>query len=371
MSVDFAAWRKRFAVFHERTYLATQCLGPFPEEMLADLDEYRQSLLLRSRALEPWWERRVELIGMFEELLHAPEHSIALFGNATAGQAQLAAALTPSASRNRIVISSSDFHSTRYLWTAQSQRGFEVIEAADARRAMTALDERVQLIALSLVSPRTGALTDAAALVAAAHAVGALVVLDAYQAVGVVPIDVRALGVDAVVGGTHKWLCGGGTGLAFLYVRPELAETLSPRYPGWWGHREILGFGERYVPGRGAERFEQGTPAMEPVYTARAGLRFVLQTGVAAIRARNLQLTGRLMSRAVEAGLVPLTPRAADARGGMVCLDVPDAEVVVERLEAMGIDIDSRPGAGIRIAPHACNTEEECDRAIDAIVQGV
>ncbi len=198
-------------------------------------------------------------------------------------------------------------------------------------------------------------------------------VVDAYQALGVVPIDVRTLDADVLVGGTHKWLCGGGTGLAFLYVRPTLAESLTPAFPGWIGHREMLGFAERYAPAPGARRLQQGTPALEPVYTARAGLRFVLDVGVDAIRARNLVLTDRLLDRAAHHGLLVTTPRPVSQRGGMICFSVDPAiaEAVVNRLEAAGIDVDQRPGAGVRIAPHACNTEEECDRAVDALAIAV
>jgi len=229
------------------------------------------------------------------------------------------------------------------------------------------IDERVAVVALSLVSPWTGALADVRPIVRAARAAGALVVVDAYQAVGVVPINVEALDVDVLVGGTHKWLGGGSTGLSFLYVRPALAERLQPVFPGWIGHREMVGFAPTYEPAPGARRFMQGTPAIEPVYTARAGLRFVLDAGIDAIRARNLGLTERLMARADERGLSIRTPRLPGARGGMVCLAVEEGERIVAELARDGIDIGTRPGSGLRVGPHACNTEEECDRVIDAI----
>ncbi|MCU1280129.1 MAG: selenocysteine lyase [bacterium] len=367
MTTDFTALRRRFSMLRERAYLATQCLGPLPDEALEDLEQYRRTLLLRSRGLNAWFERMHELTALFEQLLNAPQGSVASFSSATAAQGQLAAALSPIGTRRRIVITARDFHSSRYLWAAQQQRGFEIVEVADPAALLGQIDERVAIVACALVSPRNGALVDARALVRAAHAAGALVVLDAYQAVGAVPIDVRALDVDALVGGTHKWLCGGGTGLAFMYVRPQLAERLEPVYPGWFGHRELTGFADTFVPAGGAQRLQQGTPAVEAIYTARAGLRLVLDAGVEAIRARSLALTGRLLGRAAEVGLSPLTPHEPAARGGMVCFDVPDPPRAVETLAQAGIDIDSRPGAGVRMSPHACNSEEECDRAVDAL----
>jgi kynureninase len=375
---DFQAWRRRFPVLNERTYLATQCLGPFPEEMLADLDEYRRTLFLRKRCLPLWVERLEELISLFETLLHAPKHSVALMPSDTAGQAAVAAAMRPEGGRDGILYTSIDFHSSRYLWSSQVRRGFrpyEVPAEADGhipvRGLIERIDKRTAVVALSLVSPRTGALADLAPLVDAAHSAGAIVVIDAYQAVGSMPLDVGALGVDVFVGGTHKWLCGGGMGLAFLYVRPSLAESLEVAFPGWVGHRDMLGFGDTYVPAPGARRFMQGTPALEPIYSVRAGMRFVLEVGLPAIRARSLALTSHLMACAEARGLRVTTPPAPRSRGGMVCLDIADADAerIVDALAAEGVDVDSRPGAGIRIAPHPCNTERECERAIELIAR--
>jgi selenocysteine lyase/cysteine desulfurase len=227
-----------------------------------------------------------------------------------------------------------------------------------------AIGEHVAVVAVSLVAYTNGALLAAKQVIDAAHAAGALVVLDAYQAAGIVPIDVRALGVDALVAGTHKWLGAASTGLAFLYVRRALAETLEPAYPGWFSHRTLLDFSGRYVPAAGARRFEQGSPAVESVYAARAGVRLALEVGVDAMRARSFELSDRLMIGADALDLPLLTPRARDERAGVVCLDVPEPERVVEQLRARCVDVDTRPGTGIRLSAHPCNDEDDCDRAL-------
>jgi kynureninase len=373
---DLGRFRDRFPLLDERLYFASQCLGPMPAEALDDLDAYRRSLLLRKRALPLWIERMNEMTALLERLLGAPAGSVALRDSATAAQAAIASALTPRDGKNRIVLSSQDFHSTRYLWAAQAQRGFEVIEIhpragveVSTEQYLDAIDGRTALVCAALVSPRNGSLLDAARVIRAAHDRGALVVLDAYQAVGVVPIDVASLGADVIVGGTHKWLGGGGTGLAFLYVRPSLANELVPAYPGWIGHASLLAFGDRYAPAPGARRFQQGTPALEPIFTARAGLLSTLAIGVDRIRARSLELTARLIARCEAHDLRVLTPARAEARGGMICVALPNAEAVEAALEHQGIDVDHRPGAGLRIAPHFCHREEECDRVIEAIVE--
>ncbi|WP_394824732.1 aminotransferase class V-fold PLP-dependent enzyme [Pendulispora albinea] len=378
MIIDFVGGRREFPTLLERTYFASQCLGAFPRAMLEDVRAYERSLALRARVLSEWVARFEEMHTLGERLVEAPAGSIFLRDSATAAQASIAAAIEPEPGRKRVLVASGDFHSSRYLWHAQAKRGFEVVEVASNDEAhgesqpfLDAIDERVRVVALSLVSPRTGALLDARPIVDAAHRAGALVVLDVFQAVGIVPVRVEELGADVLVGGYYKWVGGGGTGLAFGYVAPALSAKLEPIYPGWLAHRDLLGFSERFEAAKAATKFQQGMPAMEPIYTSRAGIRWVLEAGIDRIRARSLALTERMIHRAVARGLSLRTPREPEKRGGMVCFRVPDADAerIMGALEQQGIDIDHRPGAGLRVGPHVCATEEECDRVVDALAE--
>ncbi len=370
---NFAALRSRFPTLVERTYFATHCLGPVLDTTLADLEDYRRTIPLRNRAIETWLGRIDEIRGLFAQLVHADPDEIALGANATASHASLAAALDPEpgSGRTRIVTTSLDFPSTRYLWHAQVRRGFEVIEvgspdgiAMPADGLVAAIDERVAIVAISLVAYSNGALLRARQVIDAAHAAGAIVILDAYQAIGIVPIDVRALGADAVIAGTHKWLHGASNGLAFAYVRRALAERLTPVYPGWFSHARTLDFDPVYTPAPGARRFEQGSTSVEAVYAARAGVRFALDAGVEAIRARSLVLSDRLIAGADALGIPLGTPRDHAERAGVVCLGVRDPGRVAEQLRARGIDVDTRPGTGIRLSFHPCNLPDEVDRVL-------
>lgn len=378
MVTDLRAARSRFPVLRDRIYCDNASFGAFPEEMLADLEEYRRTLFLRSRAIDGWLALLEEVTRELEGLLHAPAGSLALRENATGAQAAIAAAVEPRGARRNIVIAPElDFDSSRFLWTQQARRGFELVEVGRGRHDLgadelrAAIDERTAVVALPLVSPRTGALLPIAEVTAHARQCGALTVIDAYQAAGIVPLEVERLGADVVVSGMHKWLYGGGTGLAFMYVAPAAIERLPVVYPGWLGHHRLLDREPRFEPAPGARRFQQGTPPMEPVYTARAGLRFVAEAGVAALRARSLELTARLLERAAAHGLSVLTPAEAGARGGMICIAMPDADAhtVVQQLRARGIDVGARPGAGVRVAPHPCLDTSDCDDVIAQIAQ--
>jgi selenocysteine lyase/cysteine desulfurase len=363
--------RPRFATLVERTYFATHCLGPVLDTTLADLDDYRRMIPLRNRAIETWLERIDEIRRLFARLVNAGDDEIALGANATACHASVAAALAPSPGRARIVTTSLDFPSTRYLWQAQARRGFELIEVASPDGIVmpldgliAAIDERVAIVAVSLVAYTNGALLRARPVIEAAHAAGAIVVLDAYQGIGIVPIDVRALDADVVIAGTHKWLHGASNGLAFAYVRRALAERLEPAYPGWFSHAHMLDYEAGYVPAPGARRFEQGSTSVEAVYAARAGVRFAIDAGVEAIRARSLALSDHLIAGAGALGIPLCTPRDHAERAGVVCLGVREPGRVAEDLRARGIDVDTRPGTGIRLSCHPCNLHDEVDRVV-------
>ena len=211
MSDALEALRAEFPTLRERVYFAGQCLGAFPEAMLDDLDAYASSLRSRSRAIPAWVERWEELHRLGEQLLEAAPGSVYFRDSATAVHAALFASIAPEGRRDRILVGAGDFHSIRYLVGAQRLRGFEVIELDDgagvspgAEDFVSRIDERVRVVAVSMVSPRNGALLDVRSIVDAAHAHGAIVVLDAYQAIGIVPVRVRELEADAVVGGFHK-----------------------------------------------------------------------------------------------------------------------------------------------------------------------
>jgi kynureninase len=121
------------------------------------------------------------------------------------------------------------------------------------------------------------------------------------------------------------------------------------------------------------ERFQSGTPNVPALYAARGGYEIVAEIGVAAIREKSLRLTRRLMNHAERAGYPLNTPAKDDERGGAVIVDVPDGESVAQELIRSNVIVDYRPGAGIRMAPHFYNTEEEIDHAmdvLDAIVAG-
>jgi kynureninase len=199
-----------------------------------------------------------------------------------------------------------------------------------------------------------------------AHAMGALVSLDAFHSVGVMPVDVKAIGADFYTGGVLKWLCGGPGG-CFTYASPATTSRLEPALTGWLAHARPFGFEAEMEYTEGAYRWLGGTPAIPSIYAAIEGPRIVQKAGIEAIRAKSIRQTSRLLDLADARGFGVHAPRDPSRRGGTVAFDIPHAYEVAQSLLDRDILVDFRPGAGIRIAPHFYTRDEELESAVGAI----
>ncbi len=367
------SWRSEFPILDTCTYLVSHSLGAMPRAAAGELQAYAETWARRGvRAWsEGWWEIGEETGNLLAPILGVPRGTITMPQNVTVAQGIVASCHTFERRRNKIVMSELEFPSNMYFYEGCRRRGAEIVYVpcddqirVPLERFLEAIDDRTALVPVSLVLFRSAHIQDAQAIVERAHRVGARVVLDVYQAAGTVPMKLAALEVDFAVGGSVKWLCG-GPGAGYLYVRPDLARVLEPALVGWAAHAAPFEFARgaiRYAdPPR---RFLSGTPNVPAMYAARAGYRIVGEIGVDAIRAKSLRLTRRIIERAQAKGYTVNTPLADHERGGTVTIDVPNAAAVATELIAREVLIDYRPGAGIRMAPHFYNTEEEIDRAM-------
>jgi len=214
---------------------------------------------------------------------------------------------------------------------------------------------------------RSSAIVDVAPIVQKARKHGAFVILDVFHSVGTLPLRLHELGVHAAIGGALKWLCG-GPGNCFLYVDPDLTRTLQPTFTGWAAHKQPFLFspnGQDFRDDGG--RFATGTPNVPALCSGMEGITIVAEAGLPAIRARSQKLTSLLIAEAQRAGLGIKSPLDAEKRGGHVAVDVPEGYAVCQALAAREIVVDFRPDAGLRIAPHFFNTEDEVKAAVRAV----
>jgi len=236
----------------------------------------------------------------------------------------------------------------------------------DLERLLAAIDSRTRLVAISHVLFRSAYIVDVEAVCRRAHEVGALVSLDAFHAVGIIPVDVQEIGCDFLTGGVLKWLCGGPGG-CFLYVKGGLRQTLEPALTGWQAHARPFAFEGDMDYADNAFRWLGGTPVIPALYAAAEGPKIVRQAGITAIRQKSIRQTQRIIELALAQGLEVRTPRDAAQRGGTVTVAMPDAYEVSRWLVHDNFLVDFRPDAGIRIAPHFYTTDEEVERLMTAI----
>ena len=370
-------FREEFPILASTTYLVSNSLGAMPRAVPAALAAYAEQWATRGvRAwAQGWWEMPITVGDEIAPLIGASPGEVAMVPNVTIAQAQIFSALDYATDgRDTIVMSELDFPSVRYVYDELATRlGARIVVVpsddgigVDEERLMAAIDERTRLVAISHVLFRSAYVLDAARICAHAHRMGALVSLDAYHSVGVVPVDVRALDADFLTGGVLKWLCGGPGG-CFLWARPELSARLAPALTGWQAHEHPFAFEAEMAYAGGAWRWLTGTPSIPALFAAVAGPRLLREAGMDAIRAKSIRQTSRLIELADARGFMVTAPRDATRRGGTIAFDVPHAREVAQALLARDVIVDYRPGAGIRVAPHFYTSDDEVESVVAII----
>ena len=373
MTTSLQSWRGEFPIVDTCTYLVSHSLGAMPRAARENLREYADTWDTRGvRAWhEGWWEIGRETGNLLAPILGVQPDTISMHQNVTVAQGIIGSSFRFEGRRRKIVMTDLEFPSNHYLFEGFRRYGAQIVYVPspdairiDLERLIDEIDEDTLLVPLSLVLFKSACIVDARAVIEKAHKVGAYVILDVYQAAGTVPLNLEAWEADFAVGGSVKWLCG-GPGAGYLYVRPDLADTLQPGFVGWAAHEQPFNFetgAVRYAAS--PERFQSGTPNVPSLYAARAGYEIVATIGVTAIREHSLRLTRQLIESAQAAGYRLNTPLDDHERGGSVILDAPGGSSVADELIKRNVIVDYRPGAGIRIAPHFYNTEDEIDHAV-------
>jgi kynureninase len=365
--VDLIAYRDRFPIVERTTYLINHSLAAMPAAAEERVLEYARTW--RERGIrawgEGWWTMPLTVGDQIGRIVGAPPGTVCMHQNVSIAEAIVLSCFDGS-ERRKIVYEAANFPSVRYVY--QARRDLDVVACESLEELLDAIDEQTLLVPVQHVLFKSAEIQDVEAIAERAHAVGAHVVLDAYQSAGAVPLDVSALGVAFAVGGSVKWLCG-GPGAGWLYVRPDLIETLEPTLTGWQAHARPFAFEPELEYADGIARFLTGTPNVPALYAATAGYDVIEEIGVDRIRERSLELTQLLIDGAEARGFEIRSPREPERRGGTVTVHVPDFEAVHKELTEREILCDFRPGAGIRLGPHFYNTDDDLESALDAIAE--
>jgi kynureninase len=367
--------RAEFPTLASGIHLLSHSLGPVPraarESLLAYYAAWEQHTSEDAWAAS-WWELSQQVGDRIARILGGAPGSVQIQPNASIALANVASCFNfASTKRNKVVTSALDFPSMEYLWEAQRELGakVEIVDSPDGitvplENILAAIDDTTSLVAISHTSFQSSYRVDAKAIVERAHSLGALVLLDIYQSAGAVELAASEWGVDFLIGGTIKWLCG-GPACGYLYVRPDLQRDLRPRLTGWVAHAAPFEFAHlpmRYA--RSVRRFAQGTPSIPALYSALPGLQVVEEVGIETIARESRRRTEWMVEFALERGWTIKSPRDVNDRGGSVMVEVADGPEMVERLSKRKVFVDCRPGVGLRISPHFFNTDEEVEEAM-------
>jgi selenocysteine lyase/cysteine desulfurase len=370
---DFDTLRREFPVLARKTYLNSGSYGALANEVKAAFEAYLGDRLSVGADWDLWITKNEAVRALTASLLHASPDEIAVTASVSAGLNSLASALNFSGSRNKVVVSDFEFPTNAQIWHAQEPRGAQVVHVPRATDGYIPLDmfervidESTQLVAVTHVCYLNGAKLDIAGIVRLAHAKGARVLVDCYQSVGSLDIDVKAWDVDFAVGGMLKYLLG-TAGIGFMYVRDTLAPSLLPTNSGWFAQAQVAAMDiTANRPAPNARRFEAGTPAVVNCYAAEAGLRILLRVGAPAVESRIRALTRRCLQRLAEAGWPSVTPTSDERRGATVALPSRDSAGLTAELRQRDI-VASHREANVRASFHFYNNEDDVDAFVAAV----
>ena len=371
---ELLKWRSEFPILDKTVYLISHSLGAMPKATYDRLHEYADTWATRGvRAwAEGWWDMPVTVGNDVARIIGAEPGTVVMHQNVSICQSLILSCLEPTPKRNKIVYSELNFPSVMYVYEAHARGGklrIETVKSDDGitvslDRFLEAIDEETLLVPFSHVLFKSGFLQNAKAITQRAHEVGAMVVLDAYQSAGTVPFSVKELNVDFATGGSVKWLCG-GPGAGYLYVRPDIQNTLEPKTTGWMAHEHPFAFETELHYAPNITRFLHGSPAIPALYAAQSGYKIINEIGVDKIREKSVRQTTRLIQLAGEAGFNVTSPRNAADRGGTVTVGHEEAAALTKELIRREFIVDYRPGAGVRISPHFYTKDEELELVIN------
>ncbi|PJF21530.1 MAG: kynureninase [Phototrophicales bacterium] len=370
-------WRDEFPILETCHYLISNSLGAMPRGVYDRLKHYADTWAEQGVSAwgSAWFELNRVVSDKIAPLMGAPAGSVIIHQNASIANSILFSALDFSDTRrNKVVITDMDFPGDIYTLKAwlPSHITLHMVKTRDGitintEDILNAIDERTRLVSISHVLFRSAYIMPVAEIIHKAHQVGAQVVLNGYHSVGVIPVDVTTLNVDFYIGGVLKWLCGGPGGV-FLYVRPDLLNTLMPKVTGWFAHQQPFAFDvENFVLRDDIYRLMNGTPGIASLHAIQPGVEIIAQVSVDHIRQKSIRQTQLLIDLADQYGYPVVSPRDSAVRGGTVTLNPPHSYAVSREMLARNIKIDYRANAGIRIAPHFYNSDEEVHTAVTTI----
>ncbi len=343
--------RALFALPEDLLYLDGNSLGPPTGEMVERYADFLRSEW-GERLIRGWYEGWMALPERLGErigrLIGAPAGATIVADSTSVNLYKAArAALGLRPGRRLVLIDEADFPTDRYVLAAAARDAGMAVRGVSALRLAEAIDTDVALVAFSHVDYRSATLREIAPIVEAAHAAGALVLVDLSHSAGVLPVDLAASGADFAVGCGYKFLNGGPGAPAFLSVRPALLDEAQSPIPGWMAHADPFAFAEDFVPASGIRRFACGTPPVLGLKALAIALEAFAGCAVPVLAAKARRLgslfLATLAAEGVDGKLDVVSPAREDRRGAQISLAHPRARELMATLADHGVIGDFRP----------------------------
>src|ERR1700683_5030436 len=370
---DIESVRSRFPVFQRKIYLNSCSQGALSDAVDAALQAHIRSWHEEGSPWDRWVQEYEAARTAFARFIGASPEEIAIVPSASVGISAVASALE-FGKRRKIVMGEFEFPTMGQIWLAQQRRGAEIqfLEAKDgkipAAQYADAIDAQTLIVPLTHVCFMNGFRSDVKAISKLARERGAFIMLDDYQDVGTRPVDVKALDLDFYVCGALKYLLS-PSGVAFLYVRSELIEKLTPTITGWFAQQNPFAFDVRhFLPSKSARRFEAGSPPVPNVYAITAALGLLTEIGFENIAQHVAGLAQALVQGARNLGIKVKTP--TDTRGPLVVLQMKDVEKVVAKLAEQNIVCSNRMD-GLRVSFHLYNNLDDVRAVLDVLAKNL
>ncbi len=361
--------RSRFPVFASKIYLNSCSQGALSDAVRKGFADYLETWDRHGSPWDLWVDEYEAARRTFAEFLGAQPDEVAVLPSASAGINSIASALS-FRERKKVVLGSFEFPTMGHIWLSQRSRGAEVqfVDAVGDRMPAelyaSAIDADTFIVPVTGLCFMNGWRSELAKIVLYAHARGALVLFDDYQDCGTRPVDVKALGVDVYVAGTLKYLLG-PPGLAMMYVRSDLIQSLAPTISGWFAQADPFAFDVKKLElAATARRFESGTPAIPNLYAAKRGVQLLQSIGLREVAGHIKSLTAALLSGLQEMNVQIKTP--LDSVGPLIVLRCKDSAELVRKLAEQQIVVSNRRD-GLRIALHVYNTIEDVRAVLKAL----
>lgn len=378
-------WQAEFPILGEMAFFNHAGVGPLSHRAADALRHFAAQAERQAYFKSGWYRRCVEVKRAAAQLIGANgPHEIAFIANTSTGISTVAKGIDWREG-DQVVITNVEYPANRYPWEDLKRFGVELVEVEqlpdgriDTEDLIEAITDRTRIVSVSHVQYASGYRLNLKPLSDTVHQAGGYLCVDAIQSVGVMPVDVDALGIDFLACDGHKWLLG-PEGCGFMYVRENLIHKLHPNVVGWMNMVDADNYGKyRFEFQPDARRFEPGSYNLPGIHAMGASIDLLNSYGVGNVWQRVAELTDRLCEGLREKGYRVFSPRRSrssegyDERSGIVIFDppgdrdVPAAQQIVASLEKDGIVIVIREGR-LRVSPHFYNSMEQIERLIAAL----